>query len=310
MFRPLTYSFQRYLSAKKTVDDRALNRGVWEALRRELADSSQDSPAILEIGAGIGTMLERVIEWVLLDKDARYHALDERADNIETMRERLSAWAAEQAVTLSAEVGATRLSPSPGPDIIASMETVDLFDFIETEGDVGRWDLLIAHAFLDLMDIPATLPRLFRLAPGGLAYFSITFDGVTALEPSIDADYDAWVEALYHRTMDARITGGKPSGDSQAGRHLYHHLREAGAQVIAAGASDWVVHAGQYGYAADEAYFLHFIVHTMEHALADHPELGDKDRFARWIEERHRQIENNDLFYIAHQLDYLARLPT
>ena len=160
---------------------------------------------------------------------------------------------------------------------------------------------------LDLLPISAVLPDLLALArPGGLLYLTITFDGATILQPEIDRAFDDHVEALYHRSMDERVTAGRPSGDSRAGRHLIGHLRAAGATVLAAGASDWVVVAGPDGYPADEAFFLHFIVETMRGALQGHPEL-DAGRFAAWIAERHAQIDRGELVYIAHQIDVLAQ---
>ena len=165
------------------------------------------------------------------------------------------------------------------------------------------YDLIIANAFLDLVDIPQTLPRLRHLLkPGGLFYFTINFDGATILQPEIDPTFDAQVEMAYHRTMDERITDGRPSGDSRSGRHLFGHLARAGFDLHAAGASDWVVHPVAGLYPADEAYFLHFIVHTMHGALHGCDEL-DPARLAAWIESRHRQIEEGELVYIAHQLD-------
>ena len=187
--------------------------------------------------------------------------------------------------------------------------TADLFDFAVQEAGRQAWDLLIAHAVLDLLDVPAALPRLFSpLAPGGLFYFTIVFDGATLFEPAIDPAFDAHVEALYHRTMDERITAGAPSGDSRAGRHLFGQLAAAGAELLAAGASDWVVHPVAGRYPADEAYFLHFIVQTMAAALAGHPAL-DAARFADWIAARHAQIAAGELTYIAHQLDFAGRRP-
>jgi hypothetical protein len=82
--------------------------------------------------------------------------------------------------------------------------------------------VLIANAFLDLIDVPATLPALLSLLkPGGLFYFTITFDGATIIQPEIDSALDAQIEALYHETMDRRVIGGKPSGDSRTGRHFF-----------------------------------------------------------------------------------------
>jgi hypothetical protein len=107
--------------------------------------------------------------------------------------------------------------------------------------------------------------------------------------------------------MDERMTAGKPSGDSRTGRRLFAQLRGAGAQLHAAGSSDWVVFAGENGYPADEAFFLHFIIDTIGGALQGQPEL-DPARFNRWIAARHAQIEQGELVYITHQLDFAGFL--
>ncbi len=284
----MIYDFPHYLSAKKTVDDRALNAHVWQTLRQNLPAQ----PNILEVGAGIGTMAERLAEQQFIST-AIYTAIDNQPENIATALQ--------------------RLAPLP-KTIRLSLEAVDLFDFIQQKQGQQQWDVLIAHAFLDLMDVPATLPQLFSLLkPGGLFYFSINFDGVTTLEPTIDPALDAQIEQLYHQTMDERLTDGQPSGDSRSGRHMFSHLRQLGATILAAGSSDWVVFAQPNehpaeGYPADEKYFLQFIVETMHRALATHPAL-DQAQFARWIAQRQAQIEAGELVYIAHQLDFLGRWP-
>ena len=170
--------------------------------------------------------------------------------------------------------------------------------------DNNEWilvDLLIANAFLDLLPMPQSMPKLLSLTKD-LAWLTINFDGVTSLEPAIEPALDEQVERLYHKTMDARLSGG----DSRAGRHLFGHLREAGAQVIAAGASDWVVYATGGKYPPEEAYFLQFILHFIEEALGTEPGL-DQQAFAEWLRERRAQIERGELVYIAHQMDFLAR---
>ncbi len=69
-----TSGYARYLAAKTTVDDRALNRQVLAELRRLMPAGA---PRVLEIGAGLGTMVARLLDWgvvsageyVLLDAD-------------------------------------------------------------------------------------------------------------------------------------------------------------------------------------------------------------------------------------------------
>lgn len=276
--------FSRYLSAKKTIDDRALNHHVWQTLVRALP---QRPLRILEVGAGIGTMIERTYQWGLCPS-ADYTALDAEASNIAVLRHRIAkqAW------------GQWHITP-----IVA-----DLFDFLPS-AEPHQYDLLIAHAFLDLVHLPTTLPPLLRLLkPQGHFYFTINFDGITAFEPPLDPLFDQQIEQCYHQTMDDRLYNGQPSGDSRAGRHLLTHIRQAGGTFLAVGSSDWVVHADETGrYSADEAYFLHFIIETMHNALQHHPAL-DPIRFANWIAQRHQQITEGELIYLAHQLDLCGTL--
>jgi SAM-dependent methyltransferase len=273
--------FIRYLSAKKTVDDRALNKDVWQKLQQLIPGQ----PDILEIGAGIGTMVERLVEGNMV-KNGTYTAIDNQPANIAEAHSRLN-----------------HLSSA----LFLSLETIDLFDFAAREQGKQAWDLLIAHAFLDLVDIATTLPILMALLkPGGLCYFTLNFDGLTSLEPAIDPHLDTLIEQLYHQTMDERMINGRFSGDSRSGRHLFKQLRQNKVEIIAAGSSDWVVFPARDSYPADEAYFLHFIIHTIHQALHGHPQL-ETTHFEAWIAQRHAQIESRELVYIAHQIDFLGK---
>ena len=279
------YSFTRYLAAKKSVDDRALNAHVSQTLCGALA--GKEDLSVLEAGAGIGTMVERLYERQIILPGARYTAVDAQADNIEMARQRLRPLQKE---------------------FVLELEAIDLFDFIAREQGRRSWDLLIAHAFLDLLDLQTTLPQLFALLKqGGLFYFTINFDGQTILHPLIDRELDEQIMALYHHTMDTRLVNGRLSGDSQTGRMLFTQLPAAGAEILDAGSSDWVVYPRAGVYEADEAYFLHFIINTIAHALDGNPAL-DRHYFDAWIAQRHAQIEAGALVYIAHQLDFCGRL--
>jgi len=304
-----TYLFPRYLAAKKSVDDRALNQQVWQNLRQDLPNSGRKKPLqVLEAGCGIGTMLERMLDWGLITY-ASYTGVDAMPENIETARSRINQWAGEHSMQSSMQNNTLNLQDSQRW-MSVQFETSDIYDFIASRSGQQTWDLIVAHAFLDLIDIPAALPKLFGLLrPGGLYYFTINFDGASLLEPVIDPSFDELVERLYHQSMDQRITTGNPSGDSRAGRHLFQHLIHAGARIKAAGSSDWVVFAHHGVYPADEAYFLHFILHFFETALMGNPQL-DPHRFRDWMTQRRAQVEAGELVYIAHQLDFYGKFGT
>jgi hypothetical protein len=291
----MDYSFPRYLLSKQTVDDRALNKDVINALRVQIP---RERVSIIEVGAGIGTMLKRLVEWNLICA-GEYVLVDEQAENVTYAREWIPQWAAERGMSVG-RIGQDQLHVfDQTHDIRIHMECTDVFDFIQ--GNERPADILIAHAFLDLLPMPESLEKLFSLTRG-LAWLTINFDGVSSLEPAVDPMLDEKIERLYHASMDARPTGG----DSRMGRKLFEYLRCVQAEILAAGASDWVVYAKDGTYPADEKYFLQFILHFFESALKDCSEL-DAGAFERWLADRHGQIEHGELVYIAHQMDFLVR---
>ncbi len=274
--------FVRYLESKQSVDDRALNGRVWEAMATDLR--ARKAPVrILEVGAGHGAMVERLASAKLLST-AEYTALDQDATSIEAARQRFR-----------------------GDRRLGSLELVDADLFSFAESGASRADLIIAHAVLDLLDLRRVLSALRALsAPGGAFYFTINFDGETIFEPSVDPALDAEIVALYHATMDERTIDGCRSGSSRTGRLLFEALRITGADIHAAGSSDWVVWPIDGEYPKDEAFFLHFIVATVGRALSGAPDIAPP-RLQAWLDARHAQIARGELVYIAHQLDFFGR---
>lgn len=300
-----TFSDARYLESKKTVDDRALNQRVLASLRNELAARTDSTVSVLEVGAGLGTMATRLMDWQVLSR-ADYTLLDLDPELLSGARERLASWGNARGLGVENEAGALRLHGA-NVDLRARFVAAELGAFLDSPAGPHGVDLLVANAFLDLVDVPAMLPRLFtRGAPGGLFWFCINFDGETIFLPEHPLDRE--LLEVYHRSMDERVRYGRPAGDSKTGRHLFRELPRAGASVLAAGASDWVVFPTELGYTADEAYFLHHIVHTIRSELERHDEV-QKPALEAWCDERDAQIERAELCLIAHQLDFAGRLP-
>jgi hypothetical protein len=292
----MEYSFSKYLLSKQSVDDRALNRNVLDSLKANLPGPPI---RIIEVGAGIGTMLARILRWEIVTNFS-YVLIDEMQENIETAQEWIPRWAAQAGLSVE-RIGEFELRIfDKTRDVEIQLICADVFDFLQTKPAPA--DLLIAHAFLDLLPMPEGLPKIFALT-NNLAWLTINFDGVTSLEPTIDNEFDKQVERFYHATMDKRSTGG----DSRTGRHFFSHLQTSGAQILAAGASDWVVYPTNGKYPAEEAYFLHFILHFIEESLTNEQGL-DATLFGIWLKQRRAQIDQGELIFIAHQMDLLARV--
>jgi SAM-dependent methyltransferase len=265
--------FVRYLRAKRSVDDRALNRRVWARLGRELEPIRRPID-VLDAGAGVGTGAERMRDWNLerAGQRIRYCAVEPRAHLLEEARR--------------------ILTPLPMDVTLVASE---IEEFASSRGG-QRFDLVVAHALLDIVDLEKTLDALIRLlGKGGLLYLPITFDGESSFEPAQRED-EATLSA-YHGTMPRR---------GRTGRLLYHAVRRRGLKVLEVGPSDWVVHPVDVGYPQDEEFFLRFILSTVENALTGRV---PAEALGSWLAERRRQVDQAELVYCAHQLDLLARLP-
>jgi SAM-dependent methyltransferase len=295
----MTSGYARYLAAKTTVDDRALNGHVLAELRRLMPAGA---PRVLEVGAGLGTMVARLLDWGVVGT-GEYILLDTDRLLLDHSRRWLRDWAAARG--LHSELLADGLRVG---DLRVRLVHAELGSYLET-GDGAPADVLIANAVLDLVDVPAILPGLLRLlVPGGVYWLTVNYDGESIFAPG--HPHDDQVMRAYHRDMDERVRYGRPAGESRTGRHLFHHLRAAGAPALAAGSSDWVVSAGPDGsYPGDEAYFLRSILSTIQDALRTRQDWLEPADLADWLAVRHRQLAAGELVYIAHQLDFAGRSP-
>ena len=310
----MAFDYARYLAAKTTVDDRALNRHVLAELRRLMPAGA---PRVLEVGAGLGTMVARLMDWGAVGA-GEYILLDADRQLLDCSRRWLRDWAAARG--LGSDLLPDGLQVG---DLRVRLVHAELGGYLEAahgargvQGDQGAQgdqgvpaDVLIANAVLDLVDVPAILPGLLRLlVPGGVYWFTINYDGESIFEPG--HPHDDQVMQAYHRDMDERVRYGRPAGESRTGRRLFHHLRAAGAPALAAGSSDWVVSAGPDGnYPGDEAYFLRSILNTIQNALRNRQGRVEPADLADWLAERGRQLAAGELVYIAHQLDFVGRSP-
>jgi SAM-dependent methyltransferase len=295
----MTPDYARYLAAKTTVDDRALNRHVLAELRRLMPAGA---PRVLEVGAGLGTMVARLMDWGAVSA-GEYTLLDTDRHLLDCSRQWLRDWAAARGLRSDLLPDGLQVG-----DLRVRLVHAELGSYLEA-GHEALADVLIANAVLDLVDVPAVLPGLLRLlVPGGRYWFTINYDGESIFMPG--HPHDDKVMQAYHRDMDERIRYGRPAGDSRTGRRLFHHLRDAGAPALAAGASDWVVSAGPDGnYPGDEDYFLRAILSTIQNALQGRPDRVEPADLADWLAVRGRQLAAGELVYLAHQLDFAGRWP-
>lgn len=301
-----------YLESKKEVDDRSLNRRVFEQFRKALDAIQRKRPVrILEIGAGTGTMLERLTERAVL-RNAQYTAVDlnpEFLSHIPPRMEKLTTRIGWERSPAHTDANTTRLTiQSESHQVEIEVIPADIFEFIAQSQQQNRWDMVLAHTVLDIFPLRRVLQQIFTvLRPGGFYYFTLNYDGMSRLLPTVDEQLDRLIERRYHHTMDERKFDGLPIAGRFCGRQLLTYLPEFHAPPAAIGCSDWIVHPGKRGYSKDTETFLTFMIYTIQDALRTDPELN-QTRFAEWIDTRYSQVDNHTLTLIAHQLDFFGRL--
>ncbi len=293
--------FGRYLRAKRTVDDRAIDRRLLETFRGRIAKRAETDEGplrVLEVGAGIGTMPARLLEWEILPPgEIRYAAVDVDPGTVADVEPYLREWADGRAVTVSGsdpvEVKAT--------DRTVRIEPIAADAIEYAERTAGEWDVLVGAALLDVLESAGLETLLGALAPGGIYYFPITFDGATRFRPIHPADRT--IEQYYHDHMDA-----KPGGNSRAGGAVLEWLRRAeGVRVSGVAGSDWIVRPIDGEYPADEAFFLGCILDSVESAVGEVTD-GTLEELDEWMACRRSQLEEGELCYLTHQLDLLGRV--
>ena len=216
-----------YLDAKRALDDRSLNREVLDRFAAELPPE----PEILEVGAGTATMVERLVDWGVID-GGRWVAVDAHADAL--------------------AAGEDRLGNAVG-DVAVEFRAADAFEFASEAAAAGeRFDAVVGCAFFDVVDAAPAVEAFADVAP--LAYAPITYDGETRFAPP-DPDDEAVLDR-YHRHMREFRPGG-PDGASALARE---------ATAIAEGPSPWRIDPP---YADGERTVLAHLLDTVEGAVAE-----------------------------------------
>jgi hypothetical protein len=280
----------RYLTAKRSVDERARDRRVLS----RLVETLPDRPRIGEAGCGTGLSVPTLHDWGI--RPGTYHGADTDPRIVAFARWLVPRVLRRRGLDVTATPTGCRVGRSSETDLAVAFDTDDALTALPSAAPDEGFDLVLAQSFLDLVPVEPALDAFGRAVGGdGLVYAPLTFDGETIFLPEHPADER--VSEAFHAAIDA--TSGR---DSRAGRRLLDRLRERGARVEAVAASDWIVGPSPGGeYPADERYFLACILEFVADAL------GGVEGSEEWLATRRRQLHAGELTYVAHGYDLLWR---
>lgn len=122
----MTDSLQSYLDAKRTVDDRALNRRVVSRFADELwrrwERGGDDPVRIVEFGAGIGAMVARLVTWGLLPPRVTYRAIEIDGASVAYAESNLPQWLESSGFDVERTADGFHVRSSPDRSLDASRD--------------------------------------------------------------------------------------------------------------------------------------------------------------------------------------------
>jgi len=150
-------SFRRYLEAKKSVEEDCLSLRVLEDVCRHVDRPDGDDATVFEAGAGVGSMVQHLVERDVLPDSFSYTAVDVDGRNVERGLEHLAEWGRGQDYTVEREDDSLRFDGKKSFDV--TFVEADLYDHRE-----GEYDLVVAHALLDVLELGVRLSTCSRSA--------------------------------------------------------------------------------------------------------------------------------------------------
>lgn len=290
-----SFDYVDYLDTKRSIDDLSLNPQVWQAMADWVIARQQGDKSlrILEIGAGIGTMIERLLDAELLHQ-CEYTAVELEPGFRDAAMQALQFWADNHDYQFVEQKTAVWSLVSNEKNITIRWIHGDALQ-IGQQFEPATFDLIIGHAVIDLLPVPLCMPEILaRLGKEGAYYFSLNYAGETQFLPPLSADQKIF--QAYNADMDKRFPGldWQPS---QTGHLLGPWLSAQGHPVIVEGDSDWELQSNPE---RPDNLFIANILDTIETALAGMPGL------AEWLVTRRQQLNAGMLKFYASNHDYFG----
>ncbi len=301
-------SFDAYLDAKRALDDRSVHGPTWRSylhrLRERVTRRDQaDPPAVLELGCGMGSLLDRTVRDLDLAQapdgpSLAYVAVDASAERLGVLRERFAAALGRLTVALETREG----------DALAILES------LAAEG--RRFDAVVSHAFADLVDLPLLCAAAAKvLKSGGCFYHSLVFDGITAFFPSSagEAAEDGRYVTAYHASMARPWNGNRGIGvpaDGASGRRLLGLIASPPWRPVGAGPSDWIIlpRVERVDAASGEDAVVASMLDFFESSVGGPLAGRERAAFDAWLAAKRERAAAGELGFHAHHLDVLAVL--
>jgi len=302
---------------KPVLDRKAYNPEVTSELAVQLQGKGHLN--ILDCCAGTGQDIIRMVEEELI-YDATISAFDIREELVEEMQSTLENYGNKSGLTVISEFG-------PSPEFNFRLQgfnrDITVHGFVENLYDLSgdeEFDLIMGQAAVEHTNQDLSLPLIVsKLKPRGLLYLPLNYDSWFNFSPSENPELDTRVLALFNDLLDNQMfegLDGKPlrCGDAYCGRNLPHRFKQHGLEVLAYGASDWVITPFQQS--EEEISFMTYVLEGLDQTFSEEGGMADilrrRNGLSRlainnWYQEKKRHLQDRSIGFTAVQKDILGR---
>ena len=205
----------------------------------------------LDCCAGTGQDIIRMIEDGLI-KDATIYAFDIKKDLIKTMPIVLKDWGTKRGLNCNLKIDNSSDFEIRLSDKVRDVEVCgfveNLYNLSKYSRFIEHFDLVMGQAAIEHTNPNLAFP-LFKsmLKSEGFLYFPLNYDGWFNFSPPLDPELDERILLLFNDLLNNQEFEGPENespikcGDAYCGRNLPYRFKEYGFEILAFGASDWVV---------------------------------------------------------------------
>ena len=286
-----TFDYPRYLKALEPVSARSQSEVLYQQFLEALVSRSREMeavPRVLEIGAGRGDQMKRILhDMALRDVALHYTALEPESANraiVET-----------EVRTCNTDLHTIEIKSDP-------------FLSFMTGEPVRSCDAIVARSVLDLMPLQECLAALNAgMSKAGVLYAPLTFAMATRLAPypgERTNKTESQIVSVYHQSVLKKL---KQDKNVYLAQEVMNWANEKNARVDVRG-SDWVIAPSKKKYRGDESYALQSILAFM-HDETEKKSAVEQTDLDVWWATRMRMLHGGTLIYTANQFDLLICFP-
>lgn len=239
--RPSKWKFDaiRYIKSKNVIDTNSFSENVLSELDQQVQDLGvKEKLKVVDLGAGLLSMLDQVIRLPGNHKGVDYFALETEKELVEENRKMLE----ERGFTVVEGAAVDGMFRFENKDLGCQVTLLEK-DFRSLPPRLfGDVHLFVACCFTDLLDPQELLTSLMLLAGSQskpLLYAPITFCGSTSLRPEQPKEGSVPADSLVLEAYHASLKDVQ--GHHLDPRHLISTVKAYGGKLLSRGTSDWTI---------------------------------------------------------------------